>query len=122
MTTILVADDHQDIRELTRLHLFRHGYCVNTAKNGLEAIESAKASRPSLILMDLNMPQIDGWDCIVTLKRDAHLQEVPIIALTAYCLPGDKIRALNAGCEAFHSKPIDYMALLADIERLIPKS
>ncbi|MDZ4847702.1 MAG: response regulator [Pirellulaceae bacterium] len=119
MATILVADDSTDLRELAVAQLRKRGYATLAAKNGVEAVEMAKSSKPGLILMDLNMPECDGWEAMAQLKQDEELKKIPIIALTAYSLPGDKIRAINAGCEAFHSKPPDTESLFADIERFV---
>lgn len=118
MTTILIADDNADLRNLLMIQLGNHGFSVLAATDGLEAIEIARSASPALILMDLNMPELDGWEATCQLKRDPQLKDIPVIALTAYSLPGDKVRALHAGCEGFHSKPVDIDALLVDINRL----
>lgn len=118
MTTILIVDDNDDLRNLLMIQLGNRGFAVLTAANGLEAIELAKSASPALILMDLNMPELDGWEATCQLKRDPKLRDIPVIALTAYSLPGDKVRALHAGCDSFHCKPVDLDALLLDIRRL----
>jgi two-component system cell cycle response regulator DivK len=122
MHTILVADDHDDIRRVLTIRLERSGFTVIAARNGLEAIDLASNSTPALILMDLNMPGLDGLEATLRLKREPHLATVPIIALTAYALPGDQSRAICAGCDDFHAKPFDFELLLSQIQRLINAS
>lgn len=119
MPTILVADDHDDIRKALSIRLERNGFTVVPASTGLEALQAADTSSPALILMDLNMPDLDGIETTLRLKREKKLTHIPIIALTAYALPGDQTRALNAGCDDFHPKPYDFDRLLAQINTLI---
>jgi len=119
MHTILVVDDHDDIRRALTIRLEQSGFTVIAACNGLEAIEVASHSTPALILMDLNMPDLDGLEATLRLKREPHLATVPVIALTAYALPGDQSRAICAGCDDFHAKPFDFERLLSQIQRLI---
>lgn len=119
MPTILVADDHDDIRKALSIRLERNGFTVVPASTGLEALEAAGNSSPALILMDLNMPDLDGIETTLRMKREKKLTHIPIIALTAYALPGDQTRALNAGCDDFHPKPFDFDRLLTQINSLI---
>lgn len=119
MPTILLADDHPDIRQALTIRLERSGFTVVPASNGLEVIEAATAATPALILMDLNMPDLDGIETTLRLRQQEKLTHVPIIALTAYALPGDQHRALTAGCDDFHAKPFDFERLLEQINSLI---
>ncbi|MCA9133705.1 MAG: response regulator [Planctomycetales bacterium] len=119
MTTILIAEDHDDIRQLLAIQLSQHGFVVKTASNGREALDMARASPPDAVLMDMNMPVLDGWEASCQLKLDQELSRIPIIALTAYALPGDQARAQHAGCDAYHAKPLDIKLLVQQIESLL---
>lgn len=119
MKTILLVDDHEDIRELMTLKLQRHGYAVVTATNGLEAILATAQSAPSLILMDVNMPELDGLEATMQIRAADPVNRIRVIALTAYALPGDESRAMAAGCDAFHPKPVDFEKLFRQISDLI---
>lgn len=118
MSTILIADDNEDLRQSMVLRLRNRGFEVVEAENGREALELARSSQPAVILMDLNMPELDGWEATCQLRLDPALNGIPVIALTAYSLPGDRTRAMSAGCSGFYTKPVDLDELLADIERL----
>jgi CheY-like chemotaxis protein len=122
MHTILVVDDHGDIRELLTQRLQQRGFAVIAAANGLEAVVAAAGSNPSLILMDVNMPELDGFEATLQIRADASHHRVPIVALTAYSLPGDEARAIAAGCDAFQSKPIDFEKLFTQINALLEQS
>jgi CheY-like chemotaxis protein len=119
MTTILIVDDHDDIREMMTLQLQKHGYAVVTASNGLEAVLATAQSAPSLILMDVNMPELDGLEATMQIRAADVGKRIPVIALTAYALPDDESRALAAGCDAFHPKPIDFKTLFRQINDLL---
>jgi len=119
MTTILIVDDHEDIREMMTLKLQKHGYAVVTASNGLEAVLATAQSAPSLILMDINMPELDGLEATMQIRAADADNRIPVIALTAYALPDDETRAITAGCDAFHPKPVDFEKLFGQISELI---
>lgn len=119
MATILLVDDHSDLRDLMTRQLQKHGYTVETATNGLEAVESVSQSIPSLILMDVNMPELDGFEATLQIRAAHSDHRIPIIALTAYALPSDEARARAAGCDGFHAKPVDFERLFCQIEELI---
>ncbi|MCM2369683.1 response regulator [Aporhodopirellula aestuarii] len=119
MPTLLVVDDHDDIREMMTLQLQRRGFAVVPARNGMEAVLAAANIVPALILMDVNMPELDGLEATMQIHQANQENRIPIIALTAYALPGDKARALAAGCDAFHPKPIDFEKLIEQINELI---
>jgi len=119
MTTILVVDDHDDIRDLMARHLEKRGFAVSLARNGLEAVLAAANSLPSLILMDINMPELDGLEATLQIRQSESENRIPVIALTAYALADDQARAIAAGCDAFHPKPIDFDKLFEQINDLI---
>jgi len=119
MTTILLVDDNDDIREMITRHLERHGYAVVSASNGSEAVLAVAQSAPSLILMDVNMPELDGLEATMQIRAADTDNRIPVIALTAYSLPGDEARAAAAGCDAFHAKPVDFELLFDQIGSLI---
>ncbi len=119
MSTILVVDDNDDIRELITRKMKSHGYTVVTARNGVEAVETAASSDLTLILMDINLPELDGLEATTQIRAADRDKHTPVIALTAYALPDDQSRAKAAGCDAFHAKPIDFEQLLDQIRALI---
>ena len=122
MPTILLVDDHDDIREMMTLQLQKRGYSVAAASNGLEAVLAVAQSAPALILMDINMPELDGLEATMQIRAADPDKRIPVIALTAYALLGDKERSIAAGCDAFHAKPVDFEKLFAQINQLIGES
>lgn len=122
MTTILIVDDHDDIRDMMTRQLQKRGYAVVAATNGIEGVLAAAQSAPSLILMDINMPELDGIEATVQIRSADAENRIPVIALTAYALPDDEARAKVAGCDAFHSKPVDFDKLFHQIEELLGNS
>ncbi|QDS95758.1 Polar-differentiation response regulator DivK [Roseimaritima multifibrata] len=119
MTTILLVDDHDDIREMMTIKLQRQGYTVVTAKNGLEAVLATAQAAPSLILMDINMPELDGLEATMQIRAADAENRIPVIALTAYALPDDEARAIAAGCDGFQAKPVQFDELFDQISRLL---
>ena len=95
------------------------GYEILSAANGAEGIAMAAAEQPDLILMDLNLPEIDGWEAARRLKADPATRDIPIIALTAHAMAGDREKALASGCDEFDTKPIEFDRLLAKIEQAL---
>jgi len=116
---ILVVEDNQDNRELVVKVLKINGYHVIEAVDGQEAIEKTRAENPDLILMDLFIPKIDGYEVARRLKRDIDLKSIPIIALTAHAMKGDMEVALAAGCDGYIPKPIDVRELPKQIEHFL---
>jgi two-component system, cell cycle response regulator DivK len=116
MSNILLVEDNQDSREGLARRLQRRGYEVLLACDGQQGLDLARATRPDLILMDMNLPIIDGWEATRLLKAAPETREVPIIALTAHALSSDRARTLDAGCTDYHTKPVDLVRLLAQIE------
>jgi CheY-like chemotaxis protein len=101
--------------------LKRRGFEILFATNGEEGVEQAHAQSPDLILMDMSLPIIDGWDATRQIKASQATQKIPIIALTAHAMSGDRQRALDAGCDDFETKPIELEQLLEKIERYLAK-
>ena len=121
MSTILIVEDNEMNRDMLSRRLKRRGFEILFATNGEEGIEQAHAQSPDLILMDMSLPIIDGWEATRQLKASQATQKIPIIALTAHAMTGDRQRALNAGCDDFETKPIELEQLLEKIERYLAK-
>ena len=119
MPRILVIDDNEPNRRILSRRLERRGFEVLLANDGKAGVETARAEKPDLILMDMNMPRIDGWEATRQIKAAPELAAVPVIGLTAHALTGDRERALEAGCADYHIKPVDFTRLLAQIETLL---
>ena len=116
---ILIVEDNELNRDVLSRRLARCGFDVLIAFDGPQGIEMAQRQSPNLILLDLGLPQIDGWECARRLKADAATERIPIIALSAHAMVGDRQRALQAGCNDFDTKPIDFNGLLKKMERLL---
>lgn len=116
--TLLLVEDHEANREMMRRLLILHGFDVMTASDGHQAIELTLAHHPELILMDMNLPGINGWEAARLLKKQSCI-DIPIIALTAHALAEEKQRALSAGCDEFEIKPVEMDKLVRKITRLM---
>ncbi len=114
---LLLVEDNEMNRDMLTRRLQRKGYEVVIAVNGREAIERAREDTPDLVLMDLSLPEVDGWEATRILKEDPATRSIPIIALTAHALAGEKERALAAGCNDYDTKPIELPRLLSKIQR-----
>lgn len=121
MPRILIIEDNEENRQALARRLKRRGYDVVLANDGQQGIESAKSERPDLILMDMNMPVLDGWQASQLIRANPLTQDLPIIGLTAHALAGDREKALQAGCSEYHTKPVDFSRLIVQIEALIKK-
>jgi CheY-like chemotaxis protein len=119
MTTIMLVEDNEASRDALSRRLERRGYRVLAAADGLQAVSMARDSGPDLILMDLGLPVLDGWDATRRLKEDAKTQHIPIIVLSAHAMTNDRDMALAAGGDDFDSKPIRFQVLLGKIESLL---
>jgi CheY-like chemotaxis protein len=119
MTTILVVEDNEMNREMLSRRLERKGYKVLIATDGDTGIAVARANRPDLILMDMSLPVVDGWEATRRMKADHALQHIPVVALTAHAMANDRDKALEAGCDDYDTKPIELPRLLAKIENLL---
>lgn len=116
---VLVVEDYQDAREMYSEYLRFSGFDVIEASNGFEAIDQATRQQPDIILMDLALPKMDGWEATRQLKADARTREIPIVALTGHALAGHADSALKAGCDAFVTKPCLPDALVAEIQKML---
>ena len=116
---VLVVEDYQDAREMYAAYLQFAGYRVEEATNGLEAIEKTLELLPDIILMDLALPKMDGWEATRRLKTDERTKHIPIVALTGHALAGYAEGARQAGCDAFVTKPCLPDALVAEIQRML---
>ena len=119
MKRILIVEDNDLSREALSRRLVRSGYETLAAADGRQGLAIASALAPDLILMDLGLPEIDGWECVRRLRASASTCRTPIIALTAHATLNDRDAALSAGCDEFDTKPIDYPGLLAKMTRLL---
>ena len=119
---ILVVEDNMDNYELVRFILERAGYDVFLAVNGRDGVAAARLQKPDLILMDLGMPEMDGWLAAKKLKADEATKSIPLYALTAHTLPSERKRALEAGCDGYVSKPIHMDGFLEIIEGAFRKN
>ncbi len=116
--TILLVEDHEEIWDFLSRRLKRRGYEVVLATDGQQAIDAARAHLPDVVLLDMNLPVLDGWTAAGILKGDSTTREIPIIALTAHAMSGDREKAIAAGCDEYHPKPVDFSRLLAQVEAL----
>ena len=116
--TILVVEDQEDNRRILRDLLTSKGYDIIEATDGLAGVEAAKSERIDLILMDIQLPTIDGYEATRRIKAEPETADVTIIAVTSYALSGDRQKALEAGCDEFETTPVDLPGLLTKIERL----
>ncbi len=120
--TILIIEDQEDNRRILRDLLTNSGFEVIEAVTGLEGVTAAEAHRPDLILMDIQLPGIDGYEATRRIKANSDLQKIPIIVVTSYALSGDDVKAFEAGCDAYVTKPFSPRNLLAKIREFLPLS
>jgi CheY-like chemotaxis protein len=119
MTTILLVEDNEMNYDMLSRRLRRKGYDVLIATDGQVGLEMARAEMPALILMDMSLPVLDGWEATRQLKAAADTRAIPIIALTAHAMAGDRDQALAAGCDDYDSKPVEFDRLLDKINTLL---
>lgn len=115
---ILLVEDHEEIWDFLSRRLKRRGYDVVLATDGQAGVDASKRERPDIVLLDMNLPIMDGWTAAATIKADAATAHMPIIALTAHAMAGDREKVIAAGCDDYHPKPIDFERLLQQIETL----
>lgn len=116
---ILLVEDDEMNRDMLSRRLRKRGYEVIIAIDGMEGVEKSRSVVPDLILMDMSLPVMDGWDATRRLKSDASTRDIPVIALTAHAMAGDEEKARAAGCDEFDTKPVEIVRLLEKIERLL---
>jgi CheY-like chemotaxis protein len=117
---ILYVEDNEDNVYMLRRRLERAGFAVVVAISGTQGIAMASSERPDLILMDLSLPDVDGWEATRRIKADPATKHIPVIAITANAMTGDKEKAMAAGCDDFDTKPVEIARLLAKISALKP--
>jgi two-component system, cell cycle response regulator DivK len=118
---ILLVEDNEMNRDMLTRRLVRRGYEVAIAVDGAAGLAMARTGAPDLILMDMSLPILDGWEVTRQLKRSEQTRAIPVIALTAHAMSGDREKALAAGCDEFETKPVDLPRLIAKIEALLPR-
>ena len=116
MTKILLVEDNEMNRDMLSRRLERKGYAIVMALDGQQAVDMAASEAPALILMDMSLPIIDGWEATRRIKSNAATKGIPIIALTAHAMQGDELKAKEAGCDDFDTKPVELPRLLEKIE------
>ena len=121
MSKILLVEDNEMNRDMLSRRLIRKGYQVTMAFDGQQAIDLATSENPDVILMDMSLPVIDGWEATRRIKATAATRSIPVIALTAHAMSGDRERALAAGCDDYDTKPIELPRLLGKIATLLDR-
>jgi len=119
MAKILLVEDNEMNRDMLSRRLTRKGYEVVIAFDGAQGLAMAGSEKPSLILMDMSLPEIDGWEATRLIKADESLRHIPIVALTAHAMPLDKQKALESGCDDYDTKPVELNRLLEKITKLL---
>ena len=119
MHTILVVEDHEMNRDMLTRRLERKGYSVITAQDGAEGCELARTKNPDIILMDISLPIMNGWEATQRIKSDPLTRRIPIVILTAHALATDRAKAFEMGCDDYDTKPVDFFRLMQKIEKLL---
>ena len=118
---VLIVEDNMDTFELVHFVLEKNNYETLLAVNGRDGVNAAIKQKPDLIIMDLSMPEMDGWTATNLIKKNSELKSIPLIVLTAHTLPGDRQRAMDAGCDEYITKPMDMGDLMESIEYWVNK-
>ena len=121
MAKILLVEDNEMNRDMLSRRLVRKGYDVVMAVDGQQAVDAASSQSPDLILMDMSLPIIDGWEVTRRIKAAPDTQAIPVIALTAHAMESDREKCMDAGCDDFDTKPIDFPRLLSKISALLER-
>ena len=119
MANILIVEDDEMNRDMLSRRLQRKGFTIHIAVDGLEGVSMAETTQPDLILMDMSLPKLSGWEAVSTIRRNPVVNSIPIIALTAHAMASDRQRALEAGCDDFDTKPIELPRLLDKMDKLL---
>ena len=117
--TILIVEDNEDNRIVYSTMLRHFGFAVDEAENGAEGILKARTKLPDLILMDIAIPLVDGWEAVQRLKRDPITAGIPIVALTAHAMPADREKAIQVGCDGYLAKPCEPRAVVEEVRRIL---
>ena len=117
---VLLVEDNEMNRDMLSRRLVRKGYEVLIAVDGVQGVDLARDQRPDIILMDMSLPIVDGWEATRQLKADGETRSIPVIALTAHAMAGDRDKALGAGCDDYDTKPVNLARLDEKIRRLLP--
>ena len=120
MTKILIVEDNELNRDMLSRRRTRKGYEIEMAEDGALGLQAIKDGMPDIVLMDIGLPVMNGWEATTAAKNDENISHIPIIALTAHALEEDRIKALEAGADDFDTKPVDLKRLLRKIEALLP--
>ncbi len=120
MAKVLLVEDNEMNRDMLSRRLTRKGYVVVVAKDGLDGVSMAGSEAPDIILMDMSLPEIDGWEATRRIKRAPETASIPVIALTAHAMASDREKAMEAGCDDFDTKPVELSRLLEKMEKLLP--
>ena len=121
MPKILLVEDNEENRDALSRRLERRGFGVIMATDGQQGLDMARSEAPDVILLDMNLPEIDGWEVARALKDAEATRRIPIIALTAHAMSGDREKAIGAGCDDYHTKPAELTKLLAQIQAILKK-
>lgn len=119
MAKLLVVEDNEINRDMMVRRLQRRGFTIVTAIDGQQAVEMARTEKPDLILMDMSLPVLDGWEATRQIKSDPGTKHIPVVGLTAHAMVGDRDQALKAGCDEYATKPVEFEKLVELINRLI---
>ena len=119
MPRILLVEDQEMNRDMLSRRLKKRGYEVSIAVDGAEGVDKARSENPDLILMDMSLPVMDGWEATRTIKGDEATRAIPVVALTAHAMSTDREKALEAGCDAYETKPVELPRLLETMEKLL---
>jgi CheY-like chemotaxis protein len=122
MPKILLVEDNEMNRDMLSRRLQRKGHEVLVALDGVQGVELAQSQTPDLILMDMSLPVLDGWEATQQLKAASQTKDIPIIALTAHAMAGDREKCLQAGCDDYDTKPVEFSRLLGKIQALLEKN
>ena len=122
MPRILLVEDNEMNRDMLSRRLERKGFTVLLAVDGAEGVAKARAELPDLILMDMNLPVLDGWEATRQIKADGQTAKIPVIGLTAHAMAGDREKCLAAGCDQYDTKPVDFTSLLGKIREFLPEA
>ena len=118
MIRILLVEDNELNRDMLSRRLQRRGYEVIMAMDGQQALNVAETEKPDVVLMDMDLPVLNGWEATRALRQNPAIRDIPVVALTAHALAADRDRAIQAGCDAYQSKPVDFAELISKIQEL----